>query len=109
MQRADRQTLVEIAAAAPLFAEAWANASERTGQRQALGDHLHGAAIIARGDAIDEARNVETRRAARRARRYALAGVIRKQQLQRHFAGGAYVGAVSRDGHALRNGHRAGG
>src|ERR1039457_158243 len=87
MQRADRQTLVEIAAAAPLFAEAWANASERTGQRQALGDHLHGAAIIARGNAIDEARDVETRRAAGRAWRYALAGVIGKQQLDRKSPG----------------------
>jgi hypothetical protein len=64
MQRADGETLVEIAAAAAFFTQARANASERTGQRQALGDHLHGAAMVARGDAIDEARNVQTGRTA---------------------------------------------
>jgi hypothetical protein len=48
--------------------------------------------MVARGDAIDEARDVETGWAAGGAGRYALAGVVGEQEFQRHFAGGADVG-----------------
>ena len=94
VQSADRQTLVEIAAAALPLAQTRADAPERTRQRQPVRDHFHRAAMVPRRDAIDEPRNIEPGRALGRARRDALSGVIGEQKLQRHLARRADVLAV---------------
>ena len=62
-----RQALVVVAAPALDLAQPRADPPEGAGERQGLRDHLHRPAAVAAGDLVDEARDVEPRRAARRA------------------------------------------
>ena len=65
VQRADRQPLVVVvAAAAALLAQPRAHAPERAGQRQPLVDALHRPVVLVARDLVDEPRHVEPRRTA---------------------------------------------
>jgi hypothetical protein len=107
VQRADGQALVALAPAARLLAEARADPPDRAGQGEPVGDALHAAPSVAGRDLVDESGDVQARRAPRRARRDALAGVVRQQQLEGHLPRPAQILAVGRHDHALVNRHGA--
>jgi hypothetical protein len=102
VERPDGQPLVvPVAAPAALLAQARAHPPERPGERQPLVDPLHRPAVLAARDLVDEARDVETRRAARRAGGDTLPRVVGEEQLDSGAARGADVVARGRYDHAV--------
>ena len=102
LQMCDRNGILHHLAAASLLAWMRADAPNRGGQRHLLLDKLNRFPILPVCNQADIALAVRPRRAVEGAGRFAIALVVREQQLQRHLARLFGPFALRMDHHAVR-------